>query len=299
MTSGGLWVLVTLMASSAQTLRNAMQRDLIGALGAVGAAQVRFLFGLPFAVLFLAGMLAATGLDAPPLKLANLLWTAFGAFSQVIATALMLAAMRTRSFVVAVAYTKTEPAQVALFGLVAFNETPTRSLIAAIAFAMIGVGLMSVRSRKELVSDWRSTAYGLASATFFAFAAIGFRSAVIGVETPSRALAASMILVVGLAIQSATLGLYLGVLDRAGARAILAAWRSSLFAGFMGALASQFWFIAFALTDAARVRTLALIEVPMAQVVSLKLFREPLSLRDGLGMMLIVVAAAILVWAGG
>jgi drug/metabolite transporter (DMT)-like permease len=299
MASGGLWVLVTLMASSAQTLRNAMQRDLIGALGAVGAAQVRFLFGLPFAVLFLAGMLAATGLDAPPLKLANLLWTAFGAFSQVIATALMLAAMRTRSFVVAVAYTKTEPAQVALFGLVAFNETPTRSLIAAIAFAMIGVGLMSVRSRKELVSDWRSTAYGLASATFFAFAAIGFRSAVIGVETPSRALAASMILVVGLAIQSATLGLYLGVVDRAGARAILAAWRSSLFAGFMGALASQFWFIAFALTDAARVRTLALIEVPLAQVVSLKLFREPPSLRDGLGMTLIVVAAAILVWAGG
>jgi drug/metabolite transporter (DMT)-like permease len=299
MTLGGLWVLVTLMASSAQTLRNAMQRDLIGALGAVGAAQVRFLFGLPFAVLFLAGMLAATGLDAPPLKLANLLWTAFGAFSQVIATALMLAAMRTRSFVVAVAYTKTEPAQVALFGLVAFNETPTRSLIAAIAFAMIGVGLMSVRSRKELVSDWRSTAYGLASATFFAFAAIGFRSAVIGVETPSRALAASMILVVGLAIQSATLGLYLGVVDRAGARAILAAWRSSLFAGFMGALASQFWFIAFALTDAARVRTLALIEVPMAQVVSLKLFREPPSLRDGLGMALIVAAAAILVWAGG
>jgi drug/metabolite transporter (DMT)-like permease len=299
MASGGLWVLVTLMASSAQTLRNAMQRDLIGALGAVGAAQVRFLFGLPFAVLFLAGMLAATGLDAPPLSLANLVWTAFGAFSQVIATAMMLAAMRTRSFVVAVAYTKTEPAQVALFGLVAFNETPTRSLIAAIAFAMIGVGLMSVRSRKELVSDWRSTAYGLASATFFAFAAIGFRSAVIGVETPSRPLAASMILVVGLAIQSATLGLYLGVVDRAGARAILAAWRSSLFAGFMGALASQFWFIAFALTDAARVRTLALIEVPMAQVVSLKLFREPPSLRDGLGMALIVAAAAILVWAGG
>ena len=48
----------------------------------------------------------------------------------------------------------------------------------------------------------------------------------------------------------------------------------------MGALASQFWFIAFALTDAARVRTLALIEVPLAQLVSLKLFREPPSLRD-------------------
>ena len=64
----------------------------------------------------------------------------------------------------------------------------------------------------------------------------------------------------------------------------------------MGALASQLWFIAFALTEAAPVRTLALIEAPMAQVVSLKMVGEPPSLREGLGMSLIVVAAGILVW---
>src|SRR5271157_4311649 len=299
MTLGGLWVAVTLFAAVAQTLRNAMQRDLIGALGAVGAAQVRFLFGLPFAILFFLGLLAATGLAAPPLSLRGLGWTAFGAVAQVIATAMMLAAMRTRSFVVAVAYTKTEPAQIALFGLAVLGDAPTLPLVAAIVLAMTGVALMSVKSRRDLAGDWRSAALGLGSATFFACAAIGFRSAVIGVDSPSRGLAASLILVVALAIQSATLALYLGLFDRRGGRAIIAAWRSSLFAGFMGALASQFWFIAFALADAARVRTLALIEVPLAQLVSLKLFREPPSLRDGLGMTLIVVAAAILVWAGG
>jgi hypothetical protein len=62
MASGGLWVLITLLVSSAPTLRNAVQRDLIGALGAVGAAQARFLFGLPFAVLLVFGLLAITGL---------------------------------------------------------------------------------------------------------------------------------------------------------------------------------------------------------------------------------------------
>jgi drug/metabolite transporter (DMT)-like permease len=293
---GAVWVPVTLLASSAQTLRNAMQRDLIGALGAVGAAQVRFLFGLPFAVMFLAGLMAATGLGAPRLTAPNLAWTTFGALSQVIATAMMLAAMRTRSFVVAVAYTKTEAAQIALFGLVALSDPPTAALIAAIALATIGVALMAIRSRKELLADWRSAALGLFSATFFAFAAIGFRSAVIGVASPSKVLSASVILVAGLAIQSAVLGLYLAAFDRAGARAILDAWRSSLFAGLMGALASQLWFIAFALTDAAPVRTLALIEVPMAQVVSLKMFREPPSLREALGIGLIVIAAGILVW---
>jgi drug/metabolite transporter (DMT)-like permease len=293
MAVGGVWIPVTLLASSAQTLRNAMQRDLIGA---VGAAQVRFLFGLPFAVMFLAGLAAATGLSLPRLTAVNLAWTVFGAVSQVIATAMMLAAMRTKSFVVAVAYTKTEAAQIALFGLIALNDPPTPALVTAIALATIGVALMAIRSRKELMADWRSAALGLFSATFFAFAAIGFRSAVIDVASPSRVLSASVILVVGLAIQSAVLGLYLAAFDREGARAIIGAWRSSLFAGFMGALASQLWFVAFALSQAAPVRTLALIEVPMAQVVSLKMFREPPSLREGLGMSLIVIAAGILVW---
>ena len=34
----------------------------------------------------------------------------------------------------------------------------------------------------------------------------------------------------------------------------------------------------------------------MAQVVSLKMFREPPSLRDGVGIILIVITAGILVW---
>ena len=50
--------------------------------------------------------------------------------------------------------------------------------------------------------------------------------------------------------------------------AIARAWRPSLFAGFMGAFASEFWFLAFAITTAANVRTLALVEVLFAQGVT-------------------------------
>jgi hypothetical protein len=253
MAVGGVWIPVTLLASSAQTLRNAMQRDLIGALGAVGAAQVRFLFGLPFAVLFFAGLMAVSGLSAPRLTAVNFAWTMFGAASQVIATSLMLAAMRAKSF--AVAYTKTEAAQIAFFGLIALNDPPTAALIAAIALATIGVALIAIRSRRELTGDWRSAARGVFSATFFAFAAIGFRSAVIGVAGPSR-----------------------------------------VFSAPHGRARVELWFVAFALSEAAVVRTLALIEAPMAQVVSLKMFRELPSLREGIGIGLIVIAAGILVW---
>ena len=295
MYASGLWAVFTLLASATQTLRNAMQRELIGALGAVGAAQVRFLFGLPFAIVFLVGVRLWTGTAIPPLSPATLAWTVFGALAQIAATAMMLAAMRQRSFVVVVAYTKTEAAQVALFAMVFLGETPTPRVIGAIVLATAGVFLMSGRGATEAVPSWRPAALGLVSAAFFALAAIGFRAAVIGVATPSFALAASTILVAGLAIQTVVLLAYLSVFDRARIGAIFAVWRASLFAGFMGALASQFWFLAFALTDAARVRTLALIEVPFAQVASMRLFREPPSAREWLGMALIVAAAAVLI----
>jgi drug/metabolite transporter (DMT)-like permease len=295
MYASGLWAVFTLLASAAQTLRNAMQRELIGALGAVGAAQVRFLFGLPFAILFLVAVRLGTGTALPPLSPATLAWTLFGALTQIAATALMLAAMRQRSFVVVVAYTKTEAAQVALFALLFLGETPTLKLIGAIALATVGVFLMSGRGASKAVPSWRPAALGLVSAAFFALAAIGFREAVIRVATPSIAIAAATVLVVGLVIQTVVLLVYLALFDRARMAAIFALWRASLFAGFMGALASQFWFLAFALTDAARVRTLALVEVLFAQVASLRLFREAPSAREWLGMALIVAAAAVLI----
>ena len=290
-----LWVAFTLTASAAQTARNVMQRELTGALGALGASQVRFLFGLPFAILFFVGLRLATGVAAPAIAPAAAGFIVMGALAQIGGTALMLAAMRERSFVVVIAFTKTEAAQVALYALLFLGETPTVTLIGAIALATVGVFLMAGSGAEAARAGWRPIAMGLVSATFFAFAAVGFRGAVTRMETPSIAMAATTVLVAGLAVQTAVLLVWLALFDRAGLKAILALWRASLLAGFMGALASQLWFVAFALTDAARVRTLALVEVLFAQAASLKLFRERPSGREWLGMALIVAAAAMLI----
>ena len=77
--------------------------------------------------------------------------------------------------------------------------------------------------------------------------------------------------------------------------AILRAWRPSLLAGFFGALASQFWFLAFALTAAANVRTLALVEVPIAQGVARYGFKQRVTAREGAGIAMIVIGVAILI----
>ena len=74
-------------------------------------------------------------------------------------------------------------------------------------------------------------------------------------------------------------------------------WRVSLGAGFLGALASQFWFIGFALTSAANVRTLALVEILLAQLVQGHMFAQRGTRQDLIGMGLIVVGAGTLILA--
>ena len=49
-----LWVPCTLFAAAAQTVRNAAQRTLTDEVGALSAALVRFLFGLPLTVAWVA-----------------------------------------------------------------------------------------------------------------------------------------------------------------------------------------------------------------------------------------------------
>jgi uncharacterized membrane protein len=63
----------------------------------------------------------------------------------------------------------------------------------------------------------------------------------------------------------------------------------------MGAFASQFWFLGFALTAVANVRTLALIEVLFAQAISLYSFKQRVSAREIVGIVLIVVGVGLLV----
>jgi drug/metabolite transporter (DMT)-like permease len=103
--------------------------------------------------------------------------------------------------------------------------------------------------------------------------------------------------VVGLAIQSAALSLYLSLRRPTMMFALLHAWKPSLFAGFMGALASQFWFLAFALATAASVRTLALVEVLFAQLVARYGFGQRTSAREAVGMALVVAGVALLLLA--
>ena len=133
-----------------------------------------------------------------------------------------------------------------------------------------------------------------ASGALFAIAAIGYRGGIRALGSPNFLVAATVILVLGLLIQVAVLGSYLLLADRPALWAIVRAWRPSLFAGFVGAFASQMWCLAFALESAAKVRTLALIEILFAQVLSRAKFRQHLSAREAGAIGLIIAGVALL-----
>lgn len=299
-----LWIVTTIAAAGCQSLRNALQRGLTVTLGTVGATHVRFLFGLPFALLFFAVILAVTGAWPHP---TGMFWigAALGGIAQILATAFMLHAMRERSFLVTIAYTKTEPVQVALFGLIFLHEVPTPLLISAIVVATAGVmvlswpkaggggGLIVGEGGETWTARLRPAALGIASGAFFGLSAVAFKVAIRAAGCGGFLPDASAALAASLTIQTAILTVWLVARDREVLVEIMRAWRPSIAAGFLGALASQLWFTGFALAPVAAVRTLGLSEILFAQVLSRRMMKEIPSRREMIGIAMLVVGVLL------
>jgi drug/metabolite transporter (DMT)-like permease len=139
-----LWIPIVFLAAAMQTVRNAAQKDLTKTAGTLAATSVRFIYGLPFALIALAACVNLSGAAMPTPNTAFVAWVFAGAVAQLIATALLLAAMQQRSFIVAVAYSKTEVLQVALFSSVLLHEHVSALSAAAIVLASAGVLMLSV-----------------------------------------------------------------------------------------------------------------------------------------------------------
>lgn len=294
-----LWIPVTLAAAIAQTGRNAAQRGLTERLGTLGATNVRFLFGLPFACAFLALALWLTGATLPALTPRALTFTALGAAAQIAATALMLQAMRSQGFGIVTAWLKIEPVLVALTGWAVLGEALTLPMLVAIAVSIAGVLVMTLKpgQGRAMLSDLGPAALGLSAGLAFGLSAIGFRGAITALPDGSFLIRALTILALTLALQTLALGLYLAVRDRPALTGSARALVPSLAAGFLGALASAGWFTGFALTSAANVRTLALVEVVLALLLARFAFGQKASPRQLAGIAILLLGVVFLLRA--
>lgn len=298
-----LWIPVTIGAALAQTIRNAAQRHLTPILGTLGATLVRFLYGLPFALLWLAAVALVGGFAVPGPNAAFLWWVLVSSVAQIGATALLLRVMAERNFALGIAYAKTELIQVALFGLVFLGDPLTGPVMLAIAFSIVGVMLLVPidRSRplRTLLEGWttRSAMLGIGSGAAFGIAAVGYRGAALALPEAAFPMAAAYTLVAAQLLQTVLLGGWLLVRDAAIVGRVCREWRKSMFAGLMGATASACWFTAMAIEPVAHVRTLALVEVLFGYAISRRFFHEPVSRIEIAGMLLLVSGFGIVTLA--
>jgi drug/metabolite transporter (DMT)-like permease len=299
--SNWAWIPIVVWAALAQTVRNAAQRTLTAAIGTLPATLVRFLYGLPLAALFVLGtcVLGDRAGLRPVFGPEYAAWLALGAVAQVGATAFLLMAMQERNFILAVAYSKTEVLQVALFSGLLLHELPGAVALGAMLAATLGVVMLSLprgaaaRAAAAPVAPGargRVAAYGLASGACFALASVGFRGAslTLGDAVPPWVAGGWGVLWAQL-LQSLLLGGWLLARQPAALGAIARSWRLSSVAGSMGALASIAWFTAYAMRPAADVRTLGLVEVIFSYLVSRRVFGERLSRNEGIGLLLVTL----------
>lgn len=299
MDHGLLWVPLTLVAAALQVVRNGAQANLTGKIGTLGATQVRFVFGLPFAVLFLVAVLAAAGAELPRFTSAAIGWVVIGSVCQIGATALMLVVMHRRAFGVAYAYIKTEPVIVALLGVLLLGDHLPALAWAATGIVTAGVLFASVKPGEwgNLLSEGGMILAGVVSGALFGLSSIAFRGGIENLPEGSFVVRSLTVLAASLMVQTALLGIWLAARDRAVFVSSLRQWRHSIGAGAAGAAASAFWFTAFSLTPASNVRTMALVELPMVALVSGRLTGRSMDRHELAGLGIVMAGVALLLYA--
>jgi drug/metabolite transporter (DMT)-like permease len=284
-----LWIPATVFASAFQVARNAFQRGMMSQTGPWGATLVRFLFGLPFSLVFVAVAMALTPTAHPSFNTAFWIASVTGAIAQVLATAALLVAMNRAGFAVGAALQQSSLPLAAIVGLIVFHDHLSGIAWIGVAVTTAGLAVLTWPRGATGPKPISGAVFGLISGLCFGFSLNAYRHSGLALEPRHRIYAAMISLAVVQAMQSLVLTAVLAVRDPSALRAVIKGWRESVAAGLCGALASAGWFIALALAPAAPVRAVGVVEAPIAAIAGRRLFAEELHAQQ------ILAGAAVLV----
>lgn len=294
------WVLITIAAAFLQNIRSVLQKHLKGVMGTTGATFVRFGFGVPFALMFVGFLAFGMGYPVPRPNPAFAGWVVLAALAQISGQALLIQMFGHRNFTVGTAYSRTEPAQAALFGLIFLGDKLSAGTLVAIAVSLVGVVLISVARSASGTSALlrsvfsRTSALGLASGAFFGLAAVSYRGASLSLNGPNFMMQAALTLLVAIVLQSIVMLVWMWFRAPGELSRVRAAWKISALVGLVGATASFGWFMAMTLQTAAAVKALAQVEMIFTFASSVLIFKEHVNRLEIFGCILIVAGILVL-----
>lgn len=291
-----IWIFFTLFAAFMQSIRTAGQKKLTADLSAVTVSWARYGFGLPVALVYLATLSLYFDFEVLTLPTHFWLFVALASIAQLAATVLLVMVLSQRNFAVATTYAKTEPLLAAIFAFAVFHRSIDGYDWLAIAIGAIGVAFVSIRrshlSVRSLLAN-KAAVYGLAAGLFFAITSVLIREA--SLISPSEPMiTAAFVLSVSILIQGLLCTVLVHREDPDNWRRLKKHMGIGWFIGVTGALGSIGWFTAFALQEAALVKTLGQIEFLFTVFITTLFFKERIHRYEWIGMTLVVFSILVL-----
>jgi drug/metabolite transporter (DMT)-like permease len=288
------WISFTLLAVVMQSLRTAGQKQLAGKLTAQATTLVRYLFGLPFALVYFLWLRQATG--TPDLALTQTFYVSgvLAGLAQIIATVCLVRVLTLQNFAVGTALVKTEAILTAAIGSVFFAATLSTLGWLAVIVGVIGAFVASnwKVTWRDLI-DNKSLAYGLAAGLGFALASLWIREASLSLALP-RTLSAAAVLLYLVALQSVFCLAWIAIFESPQLGLIRVNLKASWFIGLTSVLGSIGWFTAMSLQNPAIVKTLGQSEFVVTLLITSLYFGESVSRRELLGIGLVALSIVLL-----
>ena len=281
-----------------QAVRTAGQKKLTQHLNAMATTGVRYIYALPFALLYLYWMLDYRELAMPTFNAQFLQYVLVACVMQIIGTVCLVAAFNYRNFAVATSLAKTEAIQVAVVGVLLFSTSLSQLGWVSVIIGVVGVLLLSkVKFTFRDVFQNPGAGFGLASGLALAITTLLIRESSLALNT-DLLLSAAVTLAFMVSVQSLISFIYIYVQDSQQLKLMVSHWRLCLFVGITSVVGSIGWFTAASFQNAAYVKALGQVEFFITLFITYRIFREKISLIEYLGMALILISVVILlVWA--
>lgn len=281
-----------------QAIRTAGQKQLTAHLNSMATTGVRYIFALPFAWLYLWWIVDYRQVVIPTLNDQFLHYALIACVMQIIGTVCLVAAFKYRNFAVATSLAKTEAIQVAIVGAILFSQSLSFWGWISVFIGVLGIIVVSkVKFTYQDVFQNPGAGFGLAAGLGLAITTLLIRESSLALHSDLM-VSAAVTLVFMITVQSLLSIIYTSLQDKSQLKTMLVNWRLCLFVGVTSVLGSIGWFTGASYQNAAYVKALGQVEFFITLILTYRFFNEKITVKEYLGMFLIVASVLILLlWA--
>lgn len=285
------------MAAFMQAWRNAFQKQLSTTVDVYGVTLARFIFALPLALIYISCLYHFQPLtESVHFNLRFAIYVLIAALSQIAATALMVQLFKQKNYAIGVGLAKSEAVLAAIIAVVFLSDH--LSLLGWFGVAVGGFAVFLMSKGRDF-SDFsvQTLCIGIGSGLCFAITSLLVREASLELDNLPFIHRAAWVLLMVIGTQCFLLLMYLGIFRRA---TLWAMWQRiglTFRVSLCSFLASLGWFSAMSMQSVPIVKTLGQIEIIFSMLISAYFFKEKLARAEHLGIVLVVIAAFLVIWA--